>query len=144
MQDKVSQDINEALKSGEKTTAEALRLLKSALLNARIALGHDLNDEEATAVVRKEIKARIEARDLFSENGREEQAKQEELERELYSSYVPKQLSEDDIDAFIAASAEENPGVNFGILMSQVMKKCAGNADGKLVTERVKYFLEGK
>ena len=144
MQDKVSQDINVALKSGEKTTAEALRLLKSALLNARIALGHDLNDEEATVVVRKEIKARIEARDLFSENGREEQAKQEEFERELYSSYVPMQLSEDDIDAFIAASAEENSGVNFGILMSQVMKKCAGNADGKLVTERVKYFLEGK
>ena len=144
MQDKVSQDINVALKSGEKTTAEALRLLKSSLLNARIALGHDLNDEEATAVVRKEIKARIEARDLFSENGREEQAKQEEFERELYSGYVPKQLSEDDIDAFIAASAEENTGVNFGILMSQVMKKCAGNADGKLVTERVKYFLEGK
>jgi hypothetical protein len=143
MQDKVSQDINVALKSGEKPTVEALRLLKSALMNAKIAAGHDLTDDEAIAVIRKEMKSRIEARDLFSENGRLEQAHQEEFERELYSRYTPKQLSQDDIDSFIKLVISENSEANFGMVMSQVMKKCAGNADGKLVTERVKYFLEG-
>ena len=143
MQDKVSQDINVALKSGEKPTVEALRLLKSALMNAKIAAGHDLTDDEAISVIRKEMKSRIEARDLFSENGRLEQAQQEEFERELYSRYTPKQLSQDDIDSFIKLVISENSEANFGMVMSQVMKKCSGNADGKLVTERVKYFLEG-
>jgi hypothetical protein len=144
MLEKISQDINAALKSGDKATAEALRLLKSALLNGKIAVGHELNDDESIAVVRREIKARIEARDLFSDNDRQSQADKEEFERILFSKYVPEQLTAEVIDGLIAETSSELIDSNFGTLMSAVMKKINGKADGKLVSERVKYFLEGK
>jgi len=144
MLEKISQDINAALKSGDKATAEALRLLKSVLLNGKIAVGHELNDDESIAVVRREIKARIEARDLFSDNDRQSQADKEEFERILFSKYVPEQLTAEVIDGLIAETSSELIDSNFGTLMSAVMKKINGKADGKLVSERVKYFLEGK
>lgn len=143
MQDRIGSDINAALKRGDKATAEALRLLKSALMNARISAGHELNEDEAVKVIRKEIKSRIEARDLFAANGRDEQAAKEEFERSTYAAYVPEQLSAVDIDLLIttaAASFGEAP--TFSQLMPTVMQAAAGKADGRLVAERVKLYIE--
>ena len=144
MQDRISSDINAALKRGDKATAEALRLLKSAFVNAKIAAGHELSDTEAEKVIRKEMKSRVEARDLFAANDRSEQAAKEEFERGIYATYVPEQLSATDIDAFVAAAAlEAGDGAGFAQIMPAVMKAAAGKADGKLVADRVKAFLEG-
>lgn len=144
MQDRIGSDINAALKRGDKATAEALRLLKSALMNAKIAAGHDLNDAEAEKVIRKEMKSRVEARDLFAANDRSEQAAKEEFERSVYAAYVPEQLSEFDIDALVATAAKTaGDGAGFSQIMPAVMKAAAGKADGKLVADRVKAFLEG-
>lgn len=144
MLDRISQDINAALKRGDRATAEALRLLKSALMYAKITAGHDLNDEEATKVIRKEMKSRIEARDLFAANGRNEQAAKEEFELGVYSAYVPEQLGEVAIDTLIAQVATElGDGVAFSQLMPAAMRAVAGKADGKLVADRVKAFIQG-
>ena len=142
--DTISQDINAALKAGDKPRAEALRLLKGALMNARIAAGHDLTDPEAEKVIRKEMKSRVEARDLFAANDRAEQATKEEYERSVYATYVPEQLNEAAIDALIAQAATEQQELQFSQLMPATMKLTAGKADGKLVAERVKLFLEQK
>jgi uncharacterized protein YqeY len=145
MQDRISSDINAALKRGDKATAEALRLVKSALLNAKIAARHDLSDEEATKVIQKEIKMRIEARDIFAANDRSEQAAKEEFERSVYAMYVPEQMGEKAIDELIANAVKESgPGANFAQLMPAVMKAAAGKADGKLVADRVKAYLESE
>lgn len=144
MQDKVSQDINTALKRGDKATAEALRLLKSALMYAKIAAGHDLNDEEASKVIRKEIKSRVEARDLYAANDRAEQAAKEEFERSVYAQYVPEQLSEAQIMEIIESVASTVSNKTFSQIMPAVMKKAAGKADGKLVSECVKKYIEGE
>lgn len=144
MLDKISADINAALKRGDKATAEALRLVKSALMNARITAGHDLSDDEAVKVIRKEMKSRVEARDLFAANDRAEQAAKEEFERSVYAAYVPEQLSEADIDALVAQAASSGNELAFSQLMPATMKLAAGKADGKLVAERVKHFLEAK
>ena len=143
MLDKVSQDINAALKTGDKPRAEALRLLKGAMVNTRIALGHELSDEEAEKVIRKEMKSRVEARDIFAANNRPEQAAKEEFERSVYAGYVPEQLGEADIDALIEQAAETSE-LQFSQLMPATMKLAAGKADGKLVAERVKAFIENK
>lgn len=144
MLDRIASDINAALKRGDKATAEALRLLKSALMNAKIAAGHDLSDEEAAKVIRKEMKSRVEARDLFAANDRSEQAAKEEFERSVYAGYVPEQLSEADIDALIQKVVSElGTSPQFAQVMPATMKAAAGRADGKLVADRVKLFLEG-
>lgn len=144
MLDTVNANINAALKSGDKATAEALRLLKSSLMNARIALGHDLTEQEAIKVVQKEIKSRIEARDIFMANGREELAAKEEFERSVYAPYAPAGLTEQEVDAIIAEQAAQlEAGYGFGQLMPKVMQAVAGKADGREVSARVKQFMDG-
>lgn len=143
MQERISSDINAALKRGDKATAEALRLVKSALTYARIAAGHELSDDEVIKVLRKEIKSRVEARDLYAANDRAEQAAKEEFERSVYATYVPEQLSETDIDLMVAAAAADlGTEATFSQLMPATMKLAAGKADGKLVADRVKAYLE--
>lgn len=143
MLERISLDINEALKRGDKATAEALRLVKSALMYAKISAGHELSDDEAIKVLRKEMKSRVEARDLYANNGRPEQAAKEEFERSVYATYVPEQLGEADIDVFIkTAAAELGANATFSQLMPATMKLAAGKADGKVVADRVKAYLE--
>jgi len=143
MQEKISLDINVALKRGDKATAEALRLVKSSLMYAQIAAGHELTDDEVIKVIRKEIKARIEARDIFTANDRSEQAAKEEFERSVYAVYVPDQLTESAVDELIQNAAQgisDTP--SFAQLMPAVMKLAAGKADGKLVADRVKAYMQ--
>ncbi len=141
--EKVNQDLIAALKSGQKPKAEALRLLKSALTNQRINLGHELNDEEATKVIKKEIKSRIEARDLFRNNNRPEQADKEEFERSVYAEFVPAELTDEQIseiiDEVIASKGKESP---FGVLMGESMKKVAGQADGARISKILKEKIQ--
>lgn len=145
MQEQINQDTNEALKSGDKAVVDALRLLRSALLNARIALGHELTDEEAIKIIRKEMKSRVEARDMYKEHDRHDQANKEEFEREVYAKYVPKQISSEEIDKIISQQASKYDGeLTFANLMPKIMKACAGNANGKEVSERLKIFLSGE
>jgi uncharacterized protein YqeY len=140
--EQVSQDLIAALKSGQKPKAEALRLLKSAFTNQRINLGHELNDEEATKVIKKEIKSRIEARDLFQNNNRQEQAIQEEFERAVYAEYVPAELTDDQILAIVKNVIEsKGKDAAFGMLMGEAIKKVAGQADGSRVSKILKENL---
>jgi uncharacterized protein YqeY len=141
--DKVNQDLNSALRNGDQATVDALRLLKSALINARIALGHELNEEEFVKVVKKEMKSRVEARDLFANNDRPEQASKEEFERNTYAIYAPADMSAEQIDKIITETAKNlEPGYNFSQLMPAVMKQVSGQADGKLVSDLIKKHLE--
>ena len=142
MLDRVHNDTNAALKAGDKKTANALRLLYSALKNAQIDAGGSLSDEQAIQVTKKEMKKRVEARDLYAANDRKEQAAQEEFERSLYSQYAPAELSPEQVDALIAKVAKDAPEVSFAKIMPLVMKEAKGNADGRLVSERVKLYLE--
>lgn len=143
MLDTVDTAIIAALKSGDKATAEALRLLKSSLMYAKIAAGHDLSEQESIKVIQKEIKSRVEARDIFAANNRPEQAKKEEFERSVYAAYVPAGLSAEEIDAIIVEQAGTlEPGYTFAQLMPKVMQAVAGKADGREVSEKVKAYID--
>lgn len=144
MQSKIDNDIKLALKQGDKATAEALRFLKSILINAKITAGHDLTEQEAIKVIRKEIKARIEARDMYRANNRNELADKEEFESKLYFRYVPKEMSQDEILKIIEGVAKNLKDYNFGQIMTAVMPKVAGKADGQTVSETVKIYLDKK
>ena len=140
--DTVSKDLIAALKAGDKPKAEALRLLKSALTNARIAAGHELNEEEIIKVIRKEMKSRIEARDMFRQNDRRAQADQEELERQVYSAYVPAELSDEQLSELIKSVVNQaGDNLQFGQLMGQAIKLAGGKADGSRISAELKKQL---
>lgn len=145
MQEQIAKDLIVAMKSRDRQSADALKMLKSALQNARITAGHDLSEEEALRVVRKEIKSRADARDMYAANGRQDLADKEESERVLYEQYVPAQLGPDKIDDIITQVARSlGDEQTFAKLMPTVMGAVAGRADGRVVAERVKSFCEGR
>jgi uncharacterized protein YqeY len=142
MIDRVHNDATAALKAGDKKTAEALRLLYSSLKNAEIENMGSLSDEQAIQVIKKEMKKRVEARDLFAANDREEMAAKEEFERSLYSQYAPAELTASQIDDIITSVTKDADELSFGKLMPLVMKETKGSADGRMVSERVKAFID--
>lgn len=145
MLDKIDNDIRDSLKSGDKARAESLKFLKSVLVNAKIAAGHDLSDEETFKIIRKEVKSRTEARDLYATGGRSELAAKEEYERNLYLGYVPLELSHSQIAEIVDKCAKEiKKELSFAQLMPAVMKQVAGRADGKTVSEIVNKYLKGE
>ena len=138
---RVQDDLKSALKSGDKQATSTLRMLLSSLKNAKIANANSLTDEQAVSVVKKEIKRRIEARDMYANNGRPEQASQEEYERQLLSQYAPAQLTQEQVDDLIISVAKTTTDMNFGSIMPKVMQAAKGNADGKMVADRLKNYL---
>jgi uncharacterized protein YqeY len=145
MQPKIDNDLKLALKGGDKNTTEALRFLKSVLINAKIALGHELSDEEAIKVIRKEIKLRAEARDMYAAAKRQELADKEEFERQLYVSYVPQELNQAQILDIINKVAQNlSQPLTFAQIMPAVMNELAGRADGRVVSETVQEYLNSR
>jgi uncharacterized protein YqeY len=142
MIDQVDSDITSALKGGDRTTASALKMLKNALANARIAKNDVLTEEEDLRVVRKEIKSRVEARDLYATNNRQELAAKEEFERSLFSRYVPVELTQNQLDDAILSASQSMDGTKeFSKLMPATIKIVSGRVDGKTVSEAVKKFI---
>lgn len=145
MIEQVNKDIAEALKSGDKRRADALKMLKNSLLNAQKAKKDKIGQDEAYQIIRKEIKMRVEARDMYSKNDRQELADKEEYERNLFDNYIPAGLTEEQLNKMITQTADKLGGdLSFSTLMPEVIRQVAGRADGKTVAELVKKFIEGE
>ncbi len=143
--DTINQEIARALKSGDRTKVSTLRLLSSALNYERIAKGRDLTEEEEILVVKKEVKKRKEAIEIYDKVGESERADLERKELSILEEFLPKQISDEElekiIDDVILYFRENKLDLNFGMVMKEVMKKVLGKADGKKVSEIVKSKL---
>jgi uncharacterized protein YqeY len=137
--DTVKQDLATAMKAGERNRVGALRLVLSELQKA----AKDGNDDEL-AVLRRERKRRVEAATAFRGGGRTDLAEQEEAEAALIETYLPAELSDDELDA-IVAEAVATTGATSPKDMGQVMKSAMavvdGRADGRRVSAKVKEAL---
>ncbi len=131
--------MTKAMKAGEKARVGALRLVLSELQRA----AKDGGDDEL-AVLRRERKRRLEAASQFRDGGRPELATGEEAEAELIEGYLPPELSDDELDALVAAAVTQagagGPG-DMGQVMKAVMAKAGGRADGKRASARVREAL---
>jgi uncharacterized protein len=137
--EQVRTDITAAMKAGEKTRVGALRLVLSELQKAAKEGG----DDELT-VLRRERKRRLDAATQFRDGGRPELADQEEAEAQLIAGYLPAELSDDELDAMIAAAIAETGASSprdMGQVMKAVMAASGGRADGKRTSARVREAL---
>ena len=140
---RVDKEISEALKGGDKKRANALKMLKNALMVAEKNKAEKLSEEETFKIIRKEINMRIESRDLYAENNRQELADNEEYERSLFSQYLPTDLSQAQLEEIIDKNIKllsDEP--KFSELMPAVMKEVSGRADGRMVVDLVRKSLE--
>ena len=127
------------MKSGERERAAALRLVVDALQqDAKLGKGDEV------AVLQRERKKRLEAAEAFRGGGRSEQADVEQGEAVLIEAYLPDQLSDQELGELVGAAIEETGASEpkqMGEVMSALMPKVGGRADGKRVSQAVREKL---
>jgi uncharacterized protein YqeY len=137
--EQVQHDVKSALKAGEKERVHALRLIVNELQRAAKENGGDDVD-----VLQRERKRRLEAAEAYRDGGRSDLAAAEEREAEIITSYLPEQLSDDELGAIVGDAVAESGASSpkeMGKVMALVMPKVKGRADGKRVSAAVKEKL---
>ena len=140
--ERVQSDITAAMKSGERERVGALRLVSSELQKAHKEASGSEADE--VAVLQRERKRRLEAADAYRDAGREDLAESEQREAGLIEAYMPQQLSDDELHAIVGDVVAETGAASpkeMGKVMSMVMPRVQGRADGKRVSAVVREKL---
>lgn len=141
------EDMKSAMKEREagKLRLSVIRLLRAAIQNEEISKNRVLEDEELLDVVAREVKKRSESIPDYQKAGRDHTVKQLQEEIEILQTYLPKQLSEDEIRLLITETIRESGASgpqDVGKVMKGIIPKTRGRADGKLVSEMVKEILK--
>lgn len=147
--DKISQDIQMAMKAREKVRLEALRGIKKEFLEAKTApgAGGELTDEAAVKILVRMAKQRRESAKIYEDNGRPELAGNELAEMAVIEEYLPKKLTADELDARlkeIIAEVGATSAADMGKVMGMATKQLAGQADGREISSRVRELLASK
>ena len=139
--EKVKSDTASALKSGDKERVQALRLITNELQKAV----KESSDGDETAVLQRERKRRLEAAQAYADAGRDDLANGERREAEIIEEYMPEQLSDEELHAIVGDAVAESGATSpkeIGKVMSLVMPKVQGRADGKRVSAAVREKLD--
>jgi uncharacterized protein YqeY len=135
----IQDDVKDAMKAGEKERVHALRLIVNELQKAVKE-----NGGEELDVLQRERKRRFEAAEAYRDGGRTDLAEAEEREAELIASYMPEQLSDEQLGAIVGDAVAESGASSpkeMGKVMALVMPQVKGRADGKRVSNAVKELL---
>jgi len=147
LKQQLEKDLKAALLGGDKDRATTLRGLKSVILYAEVAKGlreQGLGDDEILLLFAKEAKKRQESADLYAKGGNPERQKAELAEKEIIESYLPAQLSDEDlreiVESVVATITDITPQA-MGQVIGQVKHKTEGRADGARIAQLVKERL---
>ncbi|MDO4172701.1 MAG: GatB/YqeY domain-containing protein [Prevotellaceae bacterium] len=144
--DQISKDIIAAMKAKDAVRRDALRNVKKVFLEAKTApgAGDELSDVDAMKILQKLAKQGREAADIFIQQGRQDLADAELAQVAVYADYLPKQLSDAELEVEVKAVIEEIGATSIkemGKVMGLATKKLSGRADGRAVSECVKRLL---
>jgi hypothetical protein len=150
LRDEINTAVKEAMKAKEERKLSTLRMVNATLKNADIeARGQGkppLSDGDVLGVLQKMIKQRQESVELYDKGGRAELADQERAEIAVISAYLPKQMSEDEVKAAIAATISETGAAgmkDMGKVIAALKAKYAGQMDFGKASGLVKATLTG-
>lgn len=143
--DQLQKDLVAAMKAKEEARLSALRMIKSALMKAKVDSPKPLDDAAEQAVLKILVKQRIDAAEMFRKAGREEQALKEEAEKAIIETYLPAAASEGEMNAAVEAAIAETGATSakqIGLVMKAAQARLAGKTiDGKALSEKVKAKL---
>lgn len=147
LKERVMHEMKEAMKAREagKQKLSVLRLALAAIKNREIELGKPLSDEQIQEVIAKEVKQRREAIVEYQKAGRDDMVRSLNQEIDILMSYLPQQLTEEEIRKILQEAIIETRAAgisDLGKVMSLVMPKVKGRADGKLVNSIARQLLE--
>ena len=144
--DQISNDIKEAMKARDKVRLEALRNIKKVFIEAKTAPGANdtLEDDAALKILQKLVKQGQDSAALYTSQNRPDLAEAEMAQVNVISAYLPKQMSEEEIETAVKAIIAETGAQSMkemGKVIGVASKQLAGKADGKKISEIVKKLL---
>lgn len=145
LKQRISSDMNAAMKSREKLKLSTIRLLRASIKNREIEVGHELGDDEVVETVNSAVKQRRDSISQFRAAGRDDLANKEEQELNFLLEYLPRQLSEDEIVKKIdevLTRLGTSSSKDFGTVMRTLMTELKGQVDGALLNKIVKTKLK--
>ncbi|MBF0706501.1 MULTISPECIES: GatB/YqeY domain-containing protein [Bacillales] len=144
LNDRLTADMKVAMKNKEKNKLSVIRMVKSSIQNESIKLGHDLTEEEELTVLTREVKQRKDSLLEFEKAGRSDLVQNLDEELSILSVYLPKQLSEEEVDQIVQKVISETGASSkkdMGMVMGALMPRVKGKADGGLVNRLVQKNL---
>ncbi|MBH41603.1 MAG: aspartyl-tRNA amidotransferase [Candidatus Magasanikbacteria bacterium] len=138
----VRQDIinarNTAMKQKDTAALNVLRILYSAIKNAEIDAGHELNDEETGLIIKRQVKQLREAVNDFTKGNRPDLVEKTKSEIDVISPFLPEEMSDEQLQQIVQSVVKSMPSeTNIGKVMGAVMQQVKGKADGSRVRDCV-------
>lgn len=145
LETQIQKDIMEAMKAHDQVRLESVRSIKAAILLAKTAGGSkELDDAEIIKIIQKLSKQRSESAEQYAAAGRQELADNELAEKAVLETYLPKQLSPEEVKGELTKIIEEigaSSMADMGKVMGVATKRLAGLSDGKTISSLVKELL---
>ena len=144
LKDRIKNDIKEAMKAKDVFRRDALRMLSSAMKQIEVDERRDLSDEDIIKILQKQIKQREEVAIQYKEADRMDLYETETKEAALFKEYLPKQLSDEELEVTIRKIVESVGATSMkdmGKVMGMATKELSGQADGKRINQSVKAIL---
>ncbi|HXA15789.1 MAG TPA: GatB/YqeY domain-containing protein [Thermoanaerobaculia bacterium] len=137
-------ELTAAMKARDAERLSTLRMLQSAFKYQQIESGHELSDEEALTVIRKAVKQRLDSIEQYTKGNRPELADKERREMELLKTWLPPELTDEEVEAGIreiVASTGAQSKKDMGKVMKEASARYKGRVDGKKIQEIVSRLL---
>ena len=144
LKERINQDLKEAMKAKDTQKRDALRLLNSAFKQIEVDERKELTDEDVIKIIQKQVKQRNDSIEQYKEAGRDDLVAKEQLEIDYYTIYLPKQLSDEELETALKAIIEKVGAASMkdmGKVMGAATKELSGKADGKRINQTVKKLL---
>lgn len=143
--EQITEDIKSAMKARDTKSLEALRGIKKELIEAQTkGASHELAEADIMKILQKMVKQRQDSAQLYTEQNRPDLAEEETSQAEVISRYLPKALSQEEVEEAIRKIISEVGATSpkdMGKVMGVASKQFAGRADGKMVSDLVKSIL---
>jgi len=144
LKQKLSDDLKQAMRSGDTVKRGAIRMLMAAINNAEIARQTKLEDSDIFGLISKEVRQRRESIEAFKQGNRQDLVDKEEAELAILQEYLPQQMTREEIveaaRKVIAEVGAEGPG-DKGKVMPVLIAQLKGRADGREINEVVSELL---
>ncbi len=144
LEEKLLEEMKQAMRANEKLRLSTIRMIRSSMKNKEIELRRKLNDEEIIRVIQGMMRKGEEALEQFQAGGRMDLVEKEKMEIEIFKSFLPQPLGQEEIIKIIDETIQETQASSLkdlGKVMKAAMSKLGGKADGKLLNQLVKERL---
>lgn len=144
LKEKLLNDLKESMKNKNLIRKNTIQMIRAAILQVEKDKQIELTEEQVIEIIAKETKKRKDAQIEFEKSGREDLINQNNEEIAILSEYLPKQLSEEEIEIIVKKVIEETGATtmkDMGIVMKKSKEQIGATADGKTVSEIVKKLL---